>query len=496
MSRSFGTESDNVNPGPHTGRAPVASSTNPDRPQPHPRGYPPTQETTSPANQPYPVEVIDPYDPRGVNPQAKVDFDGQPPQRADIQFGPINRESRQHTQTYSPATYAPGQKQTPTQEGSAPGDGAADQYLPLQIDCEASLPEEEGCPECGSPVDLNAKFCPACGEDLQDRLGDNQIQNRSETYTRSIQAETDRQHWKCDSCGSEVTSLGSDRTLHCPFCESTYVAEISTQQSGRQRPEFIIGFGITKERATQRITAWLEDSSWYHPKDLKDAKIVQRLRGIYIPFWSFSTLAQSTWQASIGEYWYRTETYTVRNSKGKTETRTRRVRHTEWWPLAGRHHQYYSGYLVSGSSGLNQSEADAVQPFNLPALQRYQPFFLAGWFSEEYSVAAEQAMQRSLEVFRHWERSNIQAFLPGDTSSNLQTQTSFSGTQSDLCLLPLYMLSYQYNDQNFRVIMNGQTGKVFGQKPIWRTRVNWVIGGVIAIILLIVLIAALLQIRW
>ena len=46
------------------------------------------------------------------------------------------------------------------------------------------------------------------------------------------------------------------------------------------------------------------------------AKIEGKLRGVYLPFWSFSTLAQSTWSAEIGEHWYRTETYsTVENGR-------------------------------------------------------------------------------------------------------------------------------------------------------------------------------------
>ena len=79
-------------------------------------------------------------------------------------------------------------------------------------------------------------------------------------------------------------------------------------------------------------------------------------------------------------------------------TRTRRVRETEWWNLSGRHHHYYSGYLVSGSRGLSQYDADRIKPFNLPAMKRYQPFFLAGWLSEEYSIAADEALEVAQRV--------------------------------------------------------------------------------------------------
>ena len=68
------------------------------------------------------------------------------------------------------------------------------------------------------------------------------------------------------------------------------------------------------------------------------------------------------------------------------------MQETEWWPLAGRHHRYYSGYLVSGSKGLAQDQSLRIQPFNLPALKRYEPYFLAGWLAEEYSVGRDEAL--------------------------------------------------------------------------------------------------------
>ncbi len=69
----------------------------------------------------------------------------------------------------------------------------------------------------------------------------------------------------------------------------------------------------------------------------------------------------------IGEYWYRTETYTYKDKDGKTHTGTRQVQETEWWPLSGNHRKYYYGFLVSASKGLPQLEAIAIQPYQLNA---------------------------------------------------------------------------------------------------------------------------------
>jgi hypothetical protein len=203
-------------------------------------------------------------------------------------------------------------------------------------------------------------------------------------------------------------------------------------------------------------------------------------------------LAESFWQANIGEYWYRTETYTTRDSKGNLVTRTRRVRETEWWPLRGKHHHYYSGYLVSGSRGLSQRDADRIKPFQLPALKRYQPYFLAGWLSEEYSIARDDALAVCQQEFYRREQANAAAFLPGDTYGGLQVETQFSQVNSDLCLLPIYILSYRYKDKLYRFLLNGQTGKMAGDKPVSWARIWLAVGGGVLLVCLLFLLFALL----
>lgn len=290
---------------------------------------------------------------------------------------------------------------------------------------------------------------------------------------------------RCENCGAEVAIDPDQRSYTCTFCDSNYVVEFTPDLSRRQTPEFVIGFAITPEQAMERFRQWLGRNPWFRPSDLKSSTIADKLKGVYLPFWSFSMLARSRWSAAIGEHWYRTETYTTREN-GKTVTKTRRVQETEWWNLSGRHHQYYSGYLISGSRGLSQPDAMRIQPFHLAALKRYEPYFLAGWMSEEYSVEREAAVEVCKNEFFCREQNNIQAFLPGDTSRDLRVETSFDDVNSDLILLPIYLLSYRYRDKLYRFMMNGQTGKVAGNKPVsWIKIMLAVVGLILAVLLLL-----------
>ncbi|NLX94867.1 MAG: zinc ribbon domain-containing protein [Rhodopirellula sp.] len=347
------------------------------------------------------------------------------------------------------------------------------QYEPT-VEDDAPPVHGRGCPQCGAPVEPLDRFCNACGSE--------QV-----AETVAIGAIEPQRHFRCENCGASV-AVGSDqRSYVCAFCDSTYVVEFSPQQSGRQAPEFVIGFAVTSEQAGEKFRHWLRRNAWFRPGDLHRAQVEQKLTGVYLPFWSFSMLANSQWSASIGEYWYRTETYTTRVN-GKTVTKTRRVRETEWWPLANHHHAYYSGYLVSGSRGLNQADAERVKPFHLAALRRYEPYFLAGWLCEEYSVEAEHALEVCRQEFFRREQSAVAEFLPGDTHSDLRVQTQFGQINSDLILLPIYLLSYRHRDKLYRFLVNGQTGKVAGDKPLsWQKITAAVVAAILGILLLILL---------
>ena len=355
------------------------------------------------------------------------------------------------------------------------------------VDAEVLAPHGEPCAGCGAPVESGDKFCTHCGIEVE--AGKRPPSQKD----AELVIEGPKKHIECQSCGAHIKVDPDERSYTCPFCDSTYVVEHTEETTGRQPPEFVIGFGVTPEQALKKFRHWIADNSMFRPGDLAQSRIEDKLRGVYLPFWRFTMRSQSRWSARIGEYWYRTETYTTTDSKGKRVTRTRRVRETEWWPLSGQHHKYHRDYLVSGSKGLEQSQADRVKPFNLPALKRYDPSYIAGWITEEYSIEKDTALEICRREFLNRERAAIARFLPGDTHQSLQVNTRFGKATSDLCLLPVYLLSYRYKDKLYRFMVNGQTGKVAGDKPWSQKRIWTAVGigvGLLAVVVVIILIVA------
>lgn len=338
------------------------------------------------------------------------------------------------------------------------------------------------CPSCGTPRQAESRFCVACSAPLETAV-------ESESAVRS--QPLPEHHFRCETCGSEVSTSLDQVSYRCPFCDSNYVIELPNKSANDNPPEFIIGFSVTSEKAAELFYQWMKKNSWFRPGDLSARSIMEKQRGVYLPFWHFSMGADSSWRAQIGQYWYRTETYTVRNSKGEMETRTRQVRETEWWPLSGEHHEYYYGYLVPAGKSLSEAESREIQPFRLASLVRYRPHFLAGWLCEDDTVTREAAQHSCQAEFVRRERQAIANFLPGDEQSDLQVSTQLTLHDSDLVLLPIHILSYRYKGELYRFIVNGQTGKVIGQKPVSVPRIAAAITAVVVFIIIVVVLVML-----
>lgn len=327
------------------------------------------------------------------------------------------------------------------------------------------------CDRCGAPLEEGDRFCPACGA----------VQKFAE---RGPPARAFRADTTCDNCGAEIHLEPDQRSYTCQYCGSTYVFDFSPELTGRQAPEFVLGFAISPERARELFNRWLHTHARWTPLAIRRAARRGDLRGIYFPFWSFSMLAESDWQATIGEYWYRQETY-IAIENGKSVTKTRTVRETEWWPLAGRYHQFVSGYLISASTNLPQWVIDRLIPFHMAGLRRYDPAYLAGWACQEYTLERAEAEAKCREYYHQYQKQCVANFLPGDTYRGLVVNTVFSQEESDLILLPIYILRFEHKGKTYRLWMNGQTGEIAAQLPVsWElilTIVGLVAAGIVGL---------------
>ena len=103
--------------------------------------------------------------------------------------------------------------------------------------------------------------------------------------------------------------------------------------------------------------------------------------------------------------------------------------------------------------------------------------------AEDVSVPMEDAFQVSNKRFYEQEKKRVARFLPGDTHTGLQVQTTFSQATSDLILLPMWLLVYDYKGKRFDFVMNGQTGAMSGTRPKVYWKIVLLVLGILAVLL-------------
>jgi len=249
----------------------------------------------------------------------------------------------------------------------------------------------------------------------------------------------------------------------CAFCESPLV----DVEGEAEPPDRLAPFRIAREAAADRLGDYLA-GRWFAPESVRRAGTPERLRGVLVPFWSYEAVARSRYTARVGIWWYRTETYVtteIVDGKPRTVTRTRQVRETEWFPTAGSHVATYADHLVSGSAGLAEAEANALEPFDLGPARPFAPALLAGWTAERATIDHARARAVAASELEARENDAIRRFLPGDEVTSVQSETAVDVSGVGLVLLPVWIATYRHAGDVFRVLVNGQTGEVVGRPP-------------------------------
>ena len=295
----------------------------------------------------------------------------------------------------------------------------------------------------------------------------------------------------CESCGARIVVEAHLRTSRCPYCDSPSVID-RTATPDRPDPVFAIGFAINRHRAGDLVRGFLGRKKMA-PFGL-DRAAAEKVHGVYVPAYLYSALAVSSYEARIGEDYWVTEV--SRDSKGRT--RVRRRRKTELRDLQGPHRTYLGDVLVTASGGIANDEMESIEPYNLGELRTYMPGFVAGWISEEPSLARDECLLLARRESTARVGRLLRAFMPGDSVHGLQHETELEDERADLTLLPVWIFAMRYaaDKPPVRVLVNGQTGKVWGKVLISWSKIGLiaaVVLGLLAVPVLVAVIAGLLQ---
>ncbi|HZY46151.1 MAG TPA: zinc ribbon domain-containing protein [Anaerolineae bacterium] len=345
------------------------------------------------------------------------------------------------------------------------------------------------CPQCASKMSFDAKSgllaCPSCGHKMPVPSATDAVQEHDlmqalqNTVGKSTGYGTEMKSINCQNCGATTNVQPNVTSTTCPFCGSNQIIEQKPDPNMIQ-PESVVPFAVDESRANMLFRTWLS-KGFFQPGDLKQLGGGQKLRGVYLPFWTFDAHAESDWWAESGTYYYETEWVTVTRD-GKTVREQRQVQKTRWWPSSGHHADNYDDVLVYATKSIDVRILQKVYPYDTAKLLNYKPEFLSGWAAESYQINLADGWNIGKGNINSEEYSKSDRQVPGDTHRNLRVNTSLSNLTYKHVLLPVWVASYRYNSKTFQFMINGQNGKVQGDKPISWIKVAIVVVIVLAII--------------
>ena len=268
----------------------------------------------------------------------------------------------------------------------------------------------------------------------------------------------------CPNCGAQTEFNETVHAAECPFCATPVVTDTGLHR--HIKPKGLLPFGLDERAARAKMTDWL-GSLWFAPNGLQDyARKGRQLSGIYVPYWTFDADTKSQYSGQRGTHYYETRTVT---RKGKTEQV--RVQKTRWHGVQGRVARFFDDVLVLGSQSLPKKYTDALEPWDLSAMEPYQPQYLAGFRAEGYQVELADAFKEARVHMDAIIRRDVKHDIGGDEQRVGSVDTAIGTLTFKHVLLPVWMAAYKYRGRTFRFVVNGRTGRVQGERPYSKIKI-------------------------
>ncbi len=190
------------------------------------------------------------------------------------------------------------------------------------------------------------------------------------------------------------------------------------------------------------------------PRFFNNVKNIDEIKGVYVPFWLFSSNVTgymaadckkiSTW--TMGDYLYtKVDRYNV-------------VREGEF---------SFKKIPQDGSVKFNDKIMNNLEPFDYSKLKPFNYSYLSGFLAEKYDLddkavkdIIEKRISESISVVLKGELLNYSSILV--TGEN----NTYNVMDSEYVLLPVYMLNVKYKNKLYLFAYNGESGKIIGDVPI------------------------------
>ncbi len=257
--------------------------------------------------------------------------------------------------------------------------------------------------------------------------------------------------YACPSCGAELLCDGSTAASSCPYCGNPTV--VPGKLSGALKPDFVIPFRLSREDAVSALKKHCRGKPFL-PRSFTAENHVQKIQGIYVPFWLFDGEAEGD------AHFDASRTHTTR--EGHDE-----VTRTEHFNVYRAGTVAFEKVPVDASSKLPDDYMDSIEPFDYAELKPFSTAYLPGFLADRYDISAEQSAERADARCAAALTDALRDTVTGYDGCTVTAQScTLRRGRVRYALLPVWMLNTRWNGRDYLFAMNGQTGRFVGDLPM------------------------------
>ncbi|MCR4890733.1 MAG: hypothetical protein K5989_00900 [Lachnospiraceae bacterium] len=276
----------------------------------------------------------------------------------------------------------------------------------------------------------------------------------------------------CPQCGGELMSTENAATDFCSYCGASVILE---GRIGKEKsPDLVIPFLKTKEEC-QEIYKKKIHSAIFLPKEFKDPDHIDKIRGIYLPYW----------------------VYDVKQQGDVSLTGTRETsKYTEYLKMDCHIDNDYDGVTRDASSAFDDRISDFIAPFNTKSMRPFTPAYLAGFFADISDVSGDVYNESVKNETNKRTEKQIDSQYPGASINYPPDESAAFGTEitsMKSAMFPVWFLSWRRDDRVAYAVINGETGKICTDLPVDKKK--YYLGSVLLAIPIFLLLSFLPTIR-
>jgi LSD1 subclass zinc finger protein len=342
------------------------------------------------------------------------------------------------------------------------------------------------CKNCGANLkfkpgtqSLSCDYCQTLNEIAAEKV--EVIENDFNSFIDNAESKTEQQTIstvKCGGCGASTTLQPNVTSTNCPYCDTPLVIKDASTCS-IIKPSYVLPFKTDRNKAKEGFISWV-NGLWFAPSKLKlyARNSTERLKGVYMPYWTYDSNTESNYTGMRGDHYYVSESYT--DSNGNRQTRS--VQKTRWSAASGHVSNTFDDVLVCASKSLPEKLVNDLEPWDLPELVSYNDNFLAGFVTESYQINLKDGFGKAKVRMDEKIRSSVNSDIGGDAQQITTLSTDYNDIKFKHVLLPLWISAYKFNDKVYRFTVNARTGEVQGERPYSAIKIALFVISIIAVI--------------